>query len=67
VERHTRVAHRRLGLGVLRLRALVDEHGQRDRGKDPDDQDDHHQLDQREAAVVPQPVQSTPCHSLING
>ena len=49
------------------LRALVEERGQRDRGEDPDDQDHHHQLDQREAAIVARPVQSAPCHSPING
>ena len=51
-----RVADGRLRVGVLRLRALVQERGQGDRGEDPDDQDHDHELDEREAAIVARSV-----------
>ena len=41
-----------LGVGVLRLLALVEERGKRDRGEDADDQDDDQELDEREALLV---------------
>ena len=44
----------RLGVGVLRLRALVDEHGEPDRGEDGQDQQDHQDLDKCEPALGPQ-------------
>ena len=42
----------RLGLGVLRTRALAEEGGQGDRGKDADDQNDDQELDEGEALLV---------------
>src|SRR5262249_41662310 len=42
----------RLGVGIARLLALVEEGGNRDRGEEAQDQHDHEHLDQRESVVA---------------
>src|SRR5258705_9958039 len=43
--------HARLGGAFLRATLHADEVGDRDRGQEPDDQHDDHQLDQREPSL----------------